>query len=123
MSIRTELNNNAPNRLADNLHGVQLGEVLSFLIEKATPTETGVVPSANVATLANQPTAMLQVNATTAGSTGIKTLISSGTPIAGQALWVPGTKTVTFAAADAVTAASFTYVQATDKASIVEATI
>jgi len=123
MSIRTELNANAPNRLADMLHGISLGELLSLLIKNITPTETGVTPSSNVATLAATPTAMLQVNATTATVTGIKTLIFSGTPVTGQALWVPGTATVTFAAADAVTAASFTYAKSTDKASIIEASV
>jgi len=125
MSIRTELDTIQLNRLAENLKAIPFGELLSFLIEKATATEAGVVPSANVATLANTPTAMLQVNVTAGTVTGIKTLrigvVGTDVPATGEAIWQPGTKLVAFAAADAATAVSFTYVQATDKASCMEA--
>lgn len=124
MSIRAELNTTDLNRLAEDLAGIPLGELLTLLIKRFSATETGVVPSSNVATLAAIPTAVLQVNVTAGTTTGIMTLLKGvvGTkvPATGQCVWQPGTKLVSFAAADVVTAVSFTYVVATDKASILE---
>jgi hypothetical protein len=125
-NLRDRLNGSMqPQALADVLKDLRLGDLLALLIRGLTPTETGVVPSAHLATLANVPTVMLQVNATTATVTGIKTLFIAPTsgpgayvPLTGQCVWWPGTKKVLFAAADAVTAASFTYSVGTEAASI-----
>jgi len=113
------------NNLADAAAKLGLGTLLGYLVEKATATETGVVPAANVATLTNAPVAngLFQVNATAATTTGIKKLrqgpiSGSGAlvPASGECVW-DGSKSVLFAAVDVVTAASFTYAVATDLAS------
>lgn len=126
MALRQVMNTNNPNQLSDALKDLPLGELLTFLIKGATPTQTGVVPSSNVATLAAVATGMFQVNATTATVTGIKTLLRgkiSGTgalvPATGECVW-DGANKLLFAAADAVTAVSATYSVAADKASVLE---
>src|SRR5882672_4545333 len=122
MSIRTDLNGSQPNSLSNDVRAVQLGEMLSYFANKATPTQTGVVPSANVATLAAIPVALFQVNATAGTVTGVKTLrkgvVGTDVPATGECVWQVGTTKVAFAAADAVTAASFTYSLATDLCSL-----
>ena len=118
MTIRDELNQQDPNRSASALSEAALGEALNLLIRSATPTETGVVPSSDVATLAAQPKTLYDINATTAAVTGRKKLIlapisgaGSVLPKTGEAVFDGGTK-VLFNVADAVTAASFTYTTA-----------
>lgn len=118
MTIRDSLNNQDPNRSAAALAEAGTGEALNLLIRSATPTETGVVPAADIATLAAQPKVLFDINATTAASTGRKKLIKapitgagSVLPKAGEAVFDGGTK-VLFNVADAVTAASFTYTTA-----------
>lgn len=127
MSFRTSLNANSPTQLPDVGAAIAHGEILSFLLEKATPTDAGLVPAANVATLTGQPTAVFQVNATAGAVTGIKTLRKgpiagddSIVPASGECVWDLGVK-ILFAASDAVTAVSVTYAKSTDKASILEA--
>ena len=118
-NIRTELNKSDPNRTDPAGQEIGLGDMVNVLITQMTATETGVVPSANVATLAATPTYLWQINVTTGTSTGIKKLIKGrfdGTnvlpiPAAGQAVWDGATR-VRFAAADAATAVSFTYATA-----------
>lgn len=125
-NLRDSLNASMqPQRLADVLKDLRLGDLLALLIRMITATETGVTPASNVATLANVPTLMLQINATTATVTGVKTLLigpitgaGAIVPATGFAVWSPGTKKVLFAAADAVTAASFTYSVGTEAVSI-----
>lgn len=116
-TVRELLNKNRVtlNQLADTMGEIEVGELLALVIAGLTPTETGVVPAANVATLANAPSAMFQINATAGTVTGIKKLLKgpiSGedavVPKTGEAVWDGGTR-VLFNAADAVTAASFTY--------------
>lgn len=123
-TLRQDFNDSSPNNVADLRRRLQSGDLLTLLIKSLTATEAGVVPAANVATLAATPTSLFQVNATTATVTGIKKLrrgpiTGSGaiTPATGEAVWDGGTK-VLFNVADAVTVASFTYVTAADKASI-----
>jgi hypothetical protein len=123
MTMRDELNKCNLNRLDELMsNGCSLGEILTFLLKKATAIESGVTPSSNIATLANIPSAMFQVNATAATTTGIKTLrkgvIGTDVPATGECVWQPGTKRVAFAAVDAVTAASFTYATAADLCSL-----
>jgi hypothetical protein len=73
--------------------------------------EAGLVPAANVATLAQVARNLVSANATAGTSAGPKTILPKGTaPAAGQcSLKADGTG-VTFAAADAVTAATIEYI-------------
>lgn len=126
-SVRSVLDAGAINELGEACQRAKLGEILTLAIAALTPTESGVVVTANVAPLANQPVALLQVNATAAGTTGIKTLkvgLITGTgaivPATGECVW-DGDKKVLFNATDAVTAAAFTYSVAGSKASCLEA--
>ncbi len=125
-NLRDSLNGSAQlGRLNDILKALGFGDLLALVIRGLTATETGVTPSSNVATLANVPTVLLQVNGTAGTSTGIKTLFlapisgaGAYVPKAGECVWQPGTKKVLFNAADAITAASFTYSVGTEAVSI-----
>jgi hypothetical protein len=122
-NLRDALNDSSQlQRLADVFRGLGLGDLLGLLIRGLTATETGVVPSSNVAVLANVPVHIFQVNVTAGTLTGVKTLrigkISIVVPAAGECVWEPGTKNVAFAAADAATAVSFTYSQGTEATSV-----
>jgi len=119
-TIRDSLNSGNPNRVADVFRSLQFGDLLNLLLSGLTATETGVSVTSNVATLANQPTSLVLVNATTATSTGIKSVRQgpiSGpgalVPVPGEAIW-DGNKKVLFNTADAVTVAAFTYAKASD---------
>lgn len=125
-TMRELLNQSNLNQLADVLGDIEFGELLTLVIQGLTATEAGVVPAAHVATLANQPSAMFQINATTATVTGIKKLLKGPitgedavVPRTGEAVWDGGVK-VLFAAADAVTAASFTYARSTNSSSVLQ---
>lgn len=126
-TIRDELNSVNLNRTDELLGNLSFGEILTWLLEKATPTETGVVPSSNVITLANQPVAVFQVNATAGTVPGIKRLrkgvVGTLVPAAGECVWQPGTKKIAFAASDGVTAVSITYSQLTDYCSLTAPTL
>ena len=122
--LRNDLNDGNLNQIADEFRQIKMGELVSLLISKLGFTETDVVPSANVATLANQPSAIFQVNAGTATVTGVKKLLKGPitgpraiVPATGECVWDGGLH-VLCAAVDAVTKVSFVYAQATDKASI-----
>lgn len=124
MALRDTLNDNNLNQADDALSAIKAGEVLTMVIKALAATEAGVVPAAHVATLAAQPVAMLQINATAGTVTGVKKLrrgVITGAgaivPATGEAVWDGGTK-VLFATVDGVTAVSFTYSKTTDKASI-----
>lgn len=126
MSLRDELNKSDPNRTPDVGREIQMGELLALVIAGLTPTETGVSPSSDIATLAAQPNALFQIDATAGTVTGIKKLLKgpiSGedavVPQTGEAVWDGGTQ-VLFAAADAVTAASFTYSVDGDETSVLK---
>lgn len=129
MSTLRELLNRSKanlNTLSDAVGDLELGDLIVLLINDLTATETGVVPASDVATLAAQPTAMFQINATAGTVTGIKKLLKgpiSGedavVPKTGEAVWDGGTQ-VLFNAADAVTAASFTYATAADVDSVTQ---
>lgn len=90
------------------------GDLLGMLVRGLTPTEAAAAVTTNVKTLAN-PASMVYDVVSTAGSyTGrLKLLIGdpevAGAPPAGYAIWNPVDNKVTFAAADAVTAANFLY--------------
>lgn len=124
MSIREDLNVASNNIIADDFRKAHFGELLALLINAAAYTETGLTPASNVATVATLPTAVFQVAATAATTTGVKTLrigrvSGSGAivPATGECVWQPGTKTILFAAVDAVTAVSVLYSVAATKAS------
>ena len=129
MSVRQVLNASNPNQLTDGLHAFPLGELLTKLIKLLTATEVGVVPAANIATLAAVPTGLFQVNATAGTVTGIKTLrrgvVSGASAVVaatGECVWDGGLH-ILFSPIDAVTAVSVTYAVATDKASALEAAL
>jgi hypothetical protein len=130
MAIRDTLNNGEANRLADAWRSINVGDLLNMLLAGATFTETGVAVTTNVATLANQPSALYIINATTATTGGVKQLLKGPitgpkalVPATGQAVW-DGGKKVLFATADVVTVAKFLYAQAADvTASILQRTV
>lgn len=76
-------------------------------------TEVGVTVTTNVATLAALPSTVINVNATAGTTTGVKTLVRdpAHTLVAGEVYW-DGKLTLTFAAADAVTACDVVYSKA-----------
>lgn len=116
-TLRDSLNTSDPNRLPTATQILSMGDLLNLLITAATPTQSSVTVTSNVATLANVPSTLFQVNASAGTSTGVKTLLigtQSIVPAVGQCVWTPGTKTVKFNAADAVSAAHFTYATAAD---------
>jgi hypothetical protein len=132
MSLRDDLNNALPGRIDPALKEMGLGDALNALLKGATFTETGVVPASNVGTLANVPQTLFRVLATAeTGTVHEKQVLKgpiSGTqavvPAAGQCVWLPGGKKILFNAADAVTAFSALYAQATDTtASLLQRTI
>lgn len=117
-TLRDTLNTSNPNRLADALNVLEFGELLNLLLSGLTATETGVSATSSVATLANQPSALVLINATTATTTGVKKLRKGPitgpnaiVPATGEAVW-DGGKKVLFATVDAVTVAAFTYATA-----------
>jgi hypothetical protein len=129
-SVRDQLNGtNLTNNVADLALSIGLGEVLSYLLSKATYTETGIAVTSNVSTLANQPTSQglfqCVVASVSGGSaTGVKKLLKgpiSGSgaivPAAGECVW-DGAKSVLFCATDLALTASFTYAVSTDEASV-----
>lgn len=125
-TLRDSLNTSDPNRANAAMQDINMGDLLALVIAGLTPTDAGLVPASNVATLTAQPTAVFQVNATAAASTGIKKLlkgpiVGAGAilPAPGEAVWDGGVK-IKFNAADLVTAASITYSKAdlSQKASI-----
>ncbi len=123
MSIRTQLDTVPPNSTFDLLREMPFGGLLNALIKGLAFTETGVVPSSNVATLANQPSSLGLLRALATAETGTvhekEVIIGPITgaqaiiPPAGVCVWDGGVK-VLFNSADAVTAASFLYLKDTD---------
>jgi hypothetical protein len=124
-TIREDLNVCSNNILNDDFRKSKLGELLTLLIDSATYTQTAVAVTANVsAALTAVPTAVFQVDATTATVAGIKTLrigpISGEdaiVPATGEVVWRPGQSQLLFAAADVVTAMSILYSSTLNKAS------
>ena len=129
-SVRDQLNGvETANNLPDLAASMGLGEVLSYLLSKATYTEPGIAVTSNVSTLANQPTSQglfqCVVASVSGGSaTGVKKLRQgpiTGTnalvPAAGECVW-DGAKSVLFCATDLALTASFTYAVSTDEASV-----
>ena len=127
-SVRDALNKANPNILAEALKATGAGELLSYAISKMGFTETGIAVTSNVATLAAQPTALLQcVGITVAPASTVKKLRvgpitgpNALVPATGECIW-DGALSVLFAAVDVAATASFTYVVATDVASITQA--
>lgn len=120
MSLRDVLNVSDPNRNDPALQEIGQGDLINILIKGVTPTESAVTVTSNVATLANQPATLFDINATAGTTTGRKKLRKGPitgtqkiTPATGEAVW-DGGKKVLFATADAVTTANFFYSQTTD---------
>lgn len=121
MSTRDVLNAANPNNVIDALRDIGLGELLNALINAMASTETGVSVTANVMTLANQPSVKpFEVEATTGTTLGKKKVFQGPitgpqaiVPAAGQVVWDGGTK-ILFASVDAITVAKATYAKATD---------
>ncbi len=126
-SIRSELNGSNLQRLADLLGGIDVGELLTLVVKTASPTESALVPSSSVITLAAVPSAVFQVNVTAGTVTGIKTLqkgvVATALPATGFAVWEPGTTKIKLASADGATMVNVLYAVAADKASALEATL
>jgi len=76
-------------------------------------TEASVTVTSHVATLAANPSSVITVNAISGGTTGVKTLVRdpAHTLVTGEVYW-DGNLTLTFAAADAVTACDVIYSKA-----------
>lgn len=128
-TIRAQLNTASPTDTADLNRAIAVGDMLDFLLAQATFTETGVTVTSSVATLANAPSALFIVQATTATSTGVKKLLigpTTGdgaiTPDAGYCVW-DGNVTVKFNSTDAVTVAKFMYAVSTEHTSILQRTL
>ena len=134
-SLREVLNGGNPNEVFDAMVRTNLGDLLSFLLAKlgtdvGYSSESPVTLAANVATLSNQPVAVFQVVAATAGAGGVtgvvklrKGLITGPkalVPATGECVW-DGGKNILFAAADLVLTANFLYAVATDTTSVTEA--
>ena len=97
-----------------------LNQLRTAALSVSRTTETGVTVTSNVATLANAPSALFDINGTAGGSTGRKvfrvgpiTGPNALVPAAGQAVWDGATK-VLFSAVDAITTADFQYAKAAD---------
>jgi hypothetical protein len=123
MSLRTLLDTVPPNSALDMLRELPFGALLNALIKSLTFTETAVVPSANVATLAAQPSSLGVLRALATAETGtahekeviigVITGSQAIVPPPGVCVWDGGTK-VLFNSVDAVTAASFFYLKDSD---------
>lgn len=131
MSLRDDLNNAVPGRLPSALQSMGAGDAINALLKGLAFTETGVVPAANVGTLANQPSTLFRLLATAeTGATHEKALLRGPitgpkaiVPAVGQAVW-DGAKKILFNSTDAVTAFSALYAQAADTtASLLQRTI
>src|SRR4051812_40493871 len=112
-NLRDNLNSPILGQLSNTLSAMTMGDLFALLIAAMTPTETGISVTTNKATLANTPSAVFQVKTTAATSGGVKALKvgqipgpGAIVPAPGECVWVPGTKTVLFNVADAVTACS-----------------
>ena len=122
-TIRAILDTVPLNSLADLLRETPFGSLLNAIVKSLTFTETGVVPSSSVATLAAQPSSLGVLRALATAETGTvhekEILIGPITgpskivPPAGVCVWDGGTK-VLFNTVDAVTAVSFYYLKDTD---------
>jgi hypothetical protein len=132
VTIRDNLNGvETANKLSDICQSIGMGELLSYLLAKASYTETGITVTSNVATLANAPTSQglfkcVVASVSSGSATGSKTLlrgpisgVNAIVPVAGQCVW-DGNLKVLFAAADLAATASFTYAVSTDVASVTQ---
>ncbi len=97
-----------------------LAALRTAVISAGGVTEQAVTVTSSVATLANQPKALLSIIATTATVTGVKKLRigpitgpQALVPATGEAVWDGGVK-VLFSSIDAVTVANFRYSKAAD---------
>jgi hypothetical protein len=112
-TLRETFNNANPNEYADAGRQCSIGELLGFLLQAADYTETDVVPSGNVATLANTPSQVIDVVSTDGTFTGRLKLKIGGTPFSGEAVWGGlGSKAITLAAADEIAKVSVKYTRA-----------
>lgn len=116
-TLRDTFNAADENRVSAAFADLQLGEVLTILINALTATEAAVVPASDIATLAATPQALLNVNVTAGTVTGVKKILKGRTdpdgiirpiPATGEVTWNGATK-LRFAAADGATAISAWY--------------
>lgn len=119
MSIRNEMNGAGENRMNDALRELGFGDLVNALIGTLAATETGISITNNVATMANQPSYLWQVNGI-GGTAGIKTILRGPitgnqkvTPAPGQVVW-DGGKKLLFNVADANTTTTLRYATAAD---------
>lgn len=110
-TLRESINASNPNRLPDALRSVQMGDLLSLLVQALTPTEAAAAVVANAKTLTNPASMVFDVVATAGTVLGRKKLLIGGAgvvPVTGEVVW-NGASGMRFAAGDAVTAANFLY--------------
>lgn len=112
MSLQTMLNGSDPNKLADMLRAVNIGDVLARLASDAA-VEEAVTVTSNVGTLSARALAILAISATAGTVTGLitpqaptATLVTKGCQVGLDR------KTLTFLAGDAVSAAKVLYLKA-----------
>lgn len=99
---------------------VDILNLRAALVAVGGVTDDNLTVTSNAATLSTPASAVFQVNVTTGTVTGVKKLIPGGqVPITGEVAW-DGASTLTFAAADAVTAVDVMYSKAnlSQKASV-----
>lgn len=124
-TIREELNASSMNRIDSLGRAIGLGDLLGWLIQDAGNTETGIVPAANVATLAAIPGVLLDLVSTAGVFTGrlaLKIGDASVLPASGEAVW-DGATSVRLNATDAVTALDAKYIRATNTVSMLDRTL
>lgn len=104
-SIKDVLNESNPNKLPSGAQVAQLGNALGL-----APRFAAGAVAASILALASDAKASLGLTAfaTAAGSTGAKTFVIGGAPVAGE-FSIDPKGDIIFAAADAVTAAEVTY--------------
>jgi hypothetical protein len=112
-NVQESINNGVAQQMPDMFRQLGLGSMLGAILQGMTPTEAGVVPAANVATLANAAGYVWHILATAGVFTGILNLKigdASVLPESGEAVWAgPGSTTLRLNAADAITAVSVWY--------------
>jgi hypothetical protein len=110
-TVQSELDRGNLNDLADMARRIALGSVLAALAKSAV--EETVTVTANVGVLSRRALSVLAISAVAGGATGLVTPQSATALIVSKGCAISlDQKTLTFAAADAVTQAKVTYVPA-----------
>jgi hypothetical protein len=115
-SLREAKNNGVVQQISDIDRAMAMGDLMGMLVQSLAPTEAAAAVSANAKTLANAASMVYDVVATAGTVTGRKRIKIGGSdvvPVSGEVVWSgPGSSSMRFAAADAVTASNFLYARA-----------